>query len=306
MLFKKNKTTLSEIKELKFDLEKDLQELVEENIDQVFSLQFVASEFQLNSLRIDTLAFDQESNAFVIIEYKRDKSFSVIDQGYAYLSLMLNNKAEFILLYQEKIGKLIKKDAISWSETKVIFVANSFTAHQRQAINFKDLPIELWEAKRYTGDVYSFSPIKAGRHTESIKTISKDETISKVSKEVKTYTIEDHAKPGWNNSRELYEELKEQLLDLDERLDENIVKAYIGFKIGAKVVVGVKVHKSKLVIEFFRVRPQDLQDPEGRLREMKNAMKHYNKYVSMMDVSSSDDIQYAMLLVRQLIKKLFS
>jgi hypothetical protein len=46
----------------------------------------------LHELRIDTFAFDNESKAFVIIEYKKDRNFSVVDQGLAYLNLMLNNK----------------------------------------------------------------------------------------------------------------------------------------------------------------------------------------------------------------------
>ena len=40
---------------------------------------------------------DNENKSFVIIEYKIDQSFSVIDQGYAYLGILLNNKAEFTL-----------------------------------------------------------------------------------------------------------------------------------------------------------------------------------------------------------------
>ena len=305
MLFKKLSKKLTEINELKFGLEKELQTLVEDNIEDIFSLQFVSSEFQLNDLRVDTLAFDSDSNAFVIIEYKRDKSFSVVDQGYAYLSLLLNNKADFILEYQEKMGKLVKKSEVSWSETKVIFVANSFTKHQRQAINFRDLPIELWEAKKYEGDIYSFNPIKASKHTESIKTISKDEAITNVSKEVKTYTVDDHIKPDWTETKELFEELREQVLTLDERLEENIVKSYIGYKIGTKGVVGVKTMKSKILLEFWRVRPQDLKDSEGKVKEMKNAMKYYNKYISMMDITSSEDIQYALLMTRQLIQKMY-
>ena len=41
----------------------------------VFHLNFVASEFILNDLRVDSLAYDEESESFVIIEYKRDKNF---------------------------------------------------------------------------------------------------------------------------------------------------------------------------------------------------------------------------------------
>ncbi len=61
-----------------------------------FWFDFVKSEFQLNDLRMDTLAFDKETKSFVIVEYKKSSTFSVIDQGYAYLALLLNNKADFI------------------------------------------------------------------------------------------------------------------------------------------------------------------------------------------------------------------
>jgi RecB family endonuclease NucS len=62
----------------------------------LFELDLVKSEFELHGLRIDTLAFDNESKAFVIIEYKKDRNFSVVDQGMAYLNLMLNKK---LILY---------------------------------------------------------------------------------------------------------------------------------------------------------------------------------------------------------------
>jgi len=89
------------IKENPLKLEREIQTLIEKNLKLIFGLDFVKSEFSLNNFRIDTLAFDHDASAFVIIEYKRDKNFSVIDQGYAYLSLMLNNKADYILEYNE-------------------------------------------------------------------------------------------------------------------------------------------------------------------------------------------------------------
>jgi RecB family endonuclease NucS len=57
-----------------------MQKITEDNLESVFGLEFIKTEFQLNNLRIDTLAFDNESNSFVIIEYKRGNSYSVIDQ----------------------------------------------------------------------------------------------------------------------------------------------------------------------------------------------------------------------------------
>src|SRR5206468_7734860 len=113
-IFGINNGKLEVIPERAFDLEKDMQKLVENNMMAIFGFKFVTSEFQLNDLRVDSLGYDTESNSFVIFEYKRDKNFSVIDQGYAYLALLLNNKAEFVLLYNEKSSPQLKKDDINW------------------------------------------------------------------------------------------------------------------------------------------------------------------------------------------------
>lgn len=90
-IFKIEKSKLKPINEKKIDLEKDIQKITEENIETIFDLKFVSSEFAHHGFRIDTIAFDEEAKSFVIIEYKRDRSFSVVDQGFAYLSLMVNN-----------------------------------------------------------------------------------------------------------------------------------------------------------------------------------------------------------------------
>jgi hypothetical protein len=66
---------------------------VQENLNVLFGLDFICTEFPLDGLRIDSLAFDQESQAFVIIEYMSGHSYFVVNQCYSDLSLLLNNKA---------------------------------------------------------------------------------------------------------------------------------------------------------------------------------------------------------------------
>ncbi|MFL6321994.1 MAG: hypothetical protein ACJ71P_05220 [Nitrososphaeraceae archaeon] len=73
-IFSVNGTKLSEIREHQFPLEREIQRLTEANLEDLFELDFVKSEFELHGFRIDTLAFDNESKAFVIIEYKKDIS----------------------------------------------------------------------------------------------------------------------------------------------------------------------------------------------------------------------------------------
>ena len=119
------------------------------------------TEFTVDKFRIDTVSFDRETNSFIIIEYKKSQNFSVIDQGYAYLSLILNRKADFVLKFNEVFGKSENKKFFDWSQSRVIFVSPSFTDFQIQAINFKDLPIELWEVKAYENNIVRYNPIKS-------------------------------------------------------------------------------------------------------------------------------------------------
>ncbi|HSX46036.1 MAG TPA: DUF5655 domain-containing protein [Candidatus Saccharimonadia bacterium] len=303
-LFSVNKEKLSLVKEQKFSLERDVQRLTEQNLQEVFGLSFVSSEFALNNLRIDTLAFDEETRSFVIIEFKRDRSFSVVDQGFAYLALMLNNKADFILEYNEKGPKRIKREDVDWSQSRVLFIANSFTAYQQEAINFKDLPIELWEAKRYDNSMVLYNQIKAAKTTESIKTISPSETVQRVSREVRSYSIDDHFKPSWEVSRELFDALRPRILELDSRINEKSNKFYIGYKIGFNNICGVNIQKSGLKIDLVRVEKKDLKDPDKKLINVPWKERGWAKTTTFY-ITSLEDLDYAMFLIRQAYEKFY-
>ena len=106
--------SLEQIKRTPFKLEREIQSLVESNVNELFDLEFVSTEFTIGDFRIDSLCYDNENNCFVIIEYKKGNSYSVVDQGYSYLSVMLNNKAEFILEYNEAKNKQLKRDDVDW------------------------------------------------------------------------------------------------------------------------------------------------------------------------------------------------
>ncbi|MBT6120829.1 hypothetical protein HOH45_05115 [bacterium] len=212
-----------------FKLEQEIQTLTEENLDLIFGLEFVKSEFSLNNFRIDTLAYDRENKTFVIIEYKRGENFSVIDQGYSYLALMLDNKAEFILEYNGLTNQNLKRSDVDWSQSRILFVAPQFTTYQKAAIQFKDLPIDLWEIKGFENNLVSYEHIKPAKTNESIKTFSsKDNALSSVSKEVIVYTEEDHLRSAEPYIVELYEKLKDLILNLSE-IELKPRKDYIAF-----------------------------------------------------------------------------
>ena len=291
---------LEYIKEKPFRLEKEIQTMTEKNMKTIFGLEFVKSEFALNKFRIDTLAFDKETNAFVIIEYKRDKNFSVIDQGYAYLSLMLNNKADFILEFNENLDKTLKRTDVDWSQSRVLFVSPAFTNYQREAINFKDLPIELWEVKRYENETVSYKQIQKSNAQESIKTISKnDKNIDKVAREIKVYTEEEHLANVTEEIKELYEKLKSAILNL-ENLEIKPKKVYIAFVSGRNVVDILPQRKALKI--WLNLNKGELDDPKGIAKDVSNT-GHWGNGDYELKIQNDDDLEYILSLIKQSLKK---
>jgi len=293
---------LEQIKESPFKLERDIQQLTEKNLNALLRLHFIRSEFSLNNFRIDTLAFDREAKAFVIVEYKRDKTFSVIDQGYAYLSLMLNNKADFILEFNESQNESLKRNDVDWTQSRVIFISPLFTTYQREAINFKDLPIELWEVKKYENNTIAFEQVQKASAKESIKTISRsDETVESVSKEVKVYTEQDHLQKSDFETRELYEQLKDRLLNMDDNVSVQPKKQTVGFKIDNNFFCDIVLQGKGLKI-YLNLKSGELQDQKNIARDVSN-VGHWGNGSYEIKLTDLEDIDYISSLLKQSLRK---
>jgi predicted transport protein len=295
-LYKLSQNKLDEIKNIPFKLEKDIQSLVEENLEVLFGLEFVKSEFQFNGLRIDTLGFDQETNSFVIIEYKKSKSYSVIDQGYSYLSLLLNNKADFILEYLERTNQQLKKGEVDWTQSRVIFISPQFTTYQKQSIEFKDLPFELWEIKKYSNDTIALNQHKPSSQ-ESVKTISaKDERAEQVGKEIVVYTEEDHIVKGRPEIQELYQTIRDRILELGE-FEISPVKHWINFKSNKKYITDIEIQQKQLKIRV-NLKKGNLDDPKNMFRDM-SLKGHWGIGDYEATIGPNDDLDYLMSLIGQ-------
>jgi predicted transport protein len=293
---------LEQIKESPFKLEREIQQLTEKNLNTLLRLDFIRSEFSLNNFRIDTLAFDREAKSFVIIEYKRDKTFSVIDQGYAYLSLMLNNKADFILEFNESQNLSLKRNDVDWTQSRVIFISPFFTTYQREAINFKDLPIELWEVKKYENNTVAFEQVQKASAKESIKTISRsDETVESVSKEVKVFTEQDHLQKSDFETRELYEQLKDRLLNMDDNVSVQPKKQTVGFKIDNNFFCDIVLQGKGLKI-YLNLKSGELQDQKNIARDVSN-VGHWGNGSYEIKLTDLEDIDYISSLLKQSLRK---
>lgn len=295
------KNRLQLIKEIGFKLEKEIQKLTEENLSTIFGLDLVKSEFAINKFRIDSLAYDKDSNAFVIIEYKRDKNFSVIDQGYAYLSLMLNNKADFILEYNENNKDSLKRDCVDWSQSKVMFISPSFTNYQKEAINFKDLPIELWEIKRYDNKTLYYNQMQTAGSQESVKTISrKDDNITEVSKQIKVYTEDVHLESASEEIKELYEKVKNAIQGLGD-VEVKPKKHYISLVVSSSIISDILLQKNSLKL-WINLNKGELDDPRNITRNV-SKVGHLGNGAYEITISNDDNLEYILSLIKQAFKR---
>ena len=310
-LFRLNKTNLNEVEQIPFKLERDIQNLVEVNTESVFNLKFIQSELTVDKYRIDTLCFDKENNSFVIVEYKKGNSYSVIDQGYTYLQLLLNNKSDFLLVLSQHFNKVLRMEDVDWSQSRIIFVSPSFNSYQKDSVNFKDLPFELWEIKRYSNDTIVLNQHRSNSK-ESIETLNpntNDSMISRVTKEVRVHTVEQHLSKTTKKVVDKWDELHQTLIELDdiEIIPKN---QYISLMYNGKTVCYFNFMKKGIKIELLRgnVNPDgsksknyfDIDDPKGISSEGSWEWKSGTKgalYRIYLDDKS--DIDYLMFLIKQ-------
>lgn len=293
-----NLTTLSETP---FLLEKEIQTLCETNLSQISEFIFVKSEFSIKNRRIDTLAYDPENNSFVIIEYKRDKNYSVVDQGVSYLNLMLEYKAEFIIEYNESLNKNLKRDDVDWSQSKIIFVAPSFTDDQKQSTNFKDFAIELWEIKRFN-DIIVINPIAKSKSAPSIKQIKPKEIdnneLVNIIKEVQTYDEEYHLENKSDDIKELYQEFKAAILNLSDDIEIKANKVYVAFRKNKNLACMI-VQKTQLKL-IINVTYGQLDDPK-KLANYVGEIGHWGTGDYRLEIKDNTNKEYIMSLIKQAI-----
>lgn len=299
-IFTSKKGQLSQLKQQKFKLEKDIQRLFEENLTLLSGYIFIRSEFSIKNSRIDTLAFDPETQAFVIIEYKRQQNSSVVDQGISYLNLMLEYKADFIVEYNEKQKAPLKRNDVDWSQSKVIFVSPTFNDFQIQATNFKDLPIELWEVNRFDNDIITLNIINKSKSAPNIKAVSieKNEEISTL-KEIKVYQESDHLSDKSDFIQELYEDFKQGILNLDPNIEINTRKLYIAFK-KDRNIADIRIQQKNLKI-WINLPYGELDDPKNLAKNVSNT-GHWGNGDYEITIESTQYLEYIMSLIKQAIK----
>ena len=213
--------------------EKGLQALVEANLEPLFGVRFVASEYgtgQKHRGRIDTLGLDQDGSP-VIIEYKLTSNDNVINQGLFYLDWLMDHRGDFELAAKSRLGNV----ELVWTQPRLILLARSFSRYDQYAVNRIDERIELWTYTLYDGDLLGIDllsseevPDPKGKPVASKPPSSSTHPTPKAPKP--EYDLAHHTAKMSETTQALFELLREAILDLGDDVTERPLNQYVGYR----------------------------------------------------------------------------
>lgn len=301
-LFKKKNNSAIPIDEENFKTEREIQKFVEENMKELLDLEFVMSEFSIDSCRIDSLGFDLKKRAFVIVEYKKDRNSAVIDQGLHYLNAMDNNQEIFILRYNEEKSKnkQLRLGDVDWDSSRVIFISPQF--YDKQKIGAKSRfkkHFELWQIKKYEGGIVTLECIDSDKNSKTAKrSINTKRNISK----------KDHTKKLEGPFKSIWSSLEQELIKWPET-SCSLTRGYISFKRNNVAVCYIYLRKKEIMININRGKETpkgkskgffNMNDPKGFAKENSWRWASENTgHEYKISLRKRRDLDYVLSLIRQ-------
>ena len=286
-------TISGEVKELPASavtLERELQVLIERNMQTFFGVTFLKSEYTTsNGGRIDSLGVD-ENNCPVIFEYKRTSTENVINQGLFYLDWLLDHKADFELLMMRELGKEYS-DRLDWSMPRLICVAGDFTKYDEYAVKQINRNIDLIRYKKFGAELVMFELINSNTVTSPISDKSARGDKSSADK-----TFEEQLQLTSPLLREIYFSIRDYILALGDDVTENQLKLYTAFK-KIKNIVCVEVYQKQILLHL-RLNPGDFKLEEGFTRDMRN-IGHFGTGDFQVIIKSVEDFERAKPYIEQ-------
>ena len=271
-------------------LEKELQTLIEQNMEIFFGVRFLKSEYAVTNGRMDSIGID-ENNSPVIFEYKRSQNENVINQGLFYLDWLLDHKADFKLLVIDKLG-MEAADNIDWSVPCVICVAHDFTKYDMHAVNQMQRNIKLVSYRRYDNGMLLLEHL----NTPIVKPIMEnvgDENGTKNSTQ-KTH-LEKLASIS-ENMKNLYHSICDFIESLGDDIVSNQLKLYLAYK-KIQNMVCIEIY-NKHIILFLKLNPETVELENGFTRDMRS-IGHYGTGDLQITIKNAADFERAKPLLER-------
>ena len=290
-LFKITKTTLSTVDQTNFKVEKELQKLIENNLEAAFGCRFIATEFptgEQHAGRIDTLALSEDYNP-VIIEYKKVESSDLINQSLFYLAWIQDHQGDFEIAAQKALGTGVEVD---WSDIRVICLAPNYKKYDLHAVQVMGANLELWAYRLFKNDSLYLEEIFRKTTTTSQPRSSDGLTAGQkaaLSRKTGSYTVEQHFTDKPDLVAHLAKSIQEFILGLDPSIEEAPKKNYIAYKTSQNIIC-MKIQRNRVVL-YVKLDPKEVDVPlELHPRDMTNT-GHYGTGDLELSVKTENDLE---------------
>jgi len=300
-LFNLQNNEVTELKGQAAALEKDLQHLIEANMETFLGVRFLAREYTTGKThkgRIDSLGLD-ENNAPVIIEYKRHQNENVINQGLFYLDWLMDHQAEFQLLTQQQIGAEAAEQ-IEWTGTRLICIASNFNRYDEHAVQQIERNIDLMRY-RYFGDdllalelIHAHDAPVASQRNKPTKAATQTSTATKARSTDKTQ--QERITLASPELTALYEALCAYAEQLGDEVQRKELKLYTAFKLikNFACLIVLPQKKDPRIQLTLKLPGEDSEDGFTQDGSQKG---HWGTGDLLVDVRSMDELERAQALI---------
>lgn len=299
-LFHKDNQRLELVKPQKFVNEKELQGLIEANLDEIFSCRFVATEFWTGPVhggRIDTLALSEDNNP-VIIEYKVVESSQLINQSLYYLAWMNDHRGDFDIAVQKAFPGA--KIDIDWSQIRVICIAPEFKKYDLLAVQVMGSPIELWQYRYYENgalfleEIYRKSVVRtsisgeefSGKNPVMVEAGKK----AAITRATAVWDLDQHFRKIDEKKLPLARALQEYILGLDDSIEEAPKKNFIAYKV-SKNFVCMEIQRTKILL-YLRINPTTLDGYPRNCRDV-SSISHSHTGDFEVTITNETEVEIA-------------
>ena len=297
-LFRLDSGKATELAGTSMAFEKSLQHIVERNMQILFGVNFLASEYSTgtrHSGRIDSLGID-ENGSPVIFEYKRASNENVINQGLFYLDWLLDHRAEFQLLVTDKLGAEVAA-GLDWSNPRLICVAHGFTRYDEHAVQQIDRSIELFRYRDFGGELLALDLV-SNVSGSSRGDVGTGIAVGQVKKTNMTKTVSEYLEQSPDSLKDLYGELDAFALALGDDVTSRTLKLYFAYR-RIKNFCCVEVHpQNHQLLLFLKVDPDSIELEPGFSRDVRK-IGHFGTGDLELRVSDAVTLQKAMPLIQQ-------
>lgn len=280
------KGQVKELNSNQVPLEKELQQLLEQNMSTFFGVTFLKSEYRITNGRMDSIGID-ENNCPVIFEYKRSVNENVINQGLFYLDWLLDHKADFKLLVMDILGSE-QADKIDWSMPCVICVANDFTKFDEHTVNQMQRNIKLVKYKKFGNDLISLEYLNAPQ----VQPIEFDDGFVKQTKKSnsKDKDFDQYFNEAGIKNQNLFYSVRDYILSLGDDVSENRLKLYVAFK-KVRNIICAEVYRNNVCLHL-RLNPDTVDLAQGFIEDVRNK-GHWGTGDLRINLKSVEDFEKA-------------